>query len=323
MKKSVRSYLLKTVAATAIVCASLPGAHAQMKYEIGISAGPSNFLGDLGGNFGKGQKFIKDNNIELTRVMPGIYFSVIPSEWFNIRGQFNWGTLEGDDAVIDTKGGLETARKDRNQHFKSPIIEFLVTGEIYPTVFLEEDPDDVWHKFRPYALGGVGVFRFNPRAQYIDPNGRATWVDLKPLRTEGQGMPNYPNVKEYSLTQVNIPYGIGIKYFFNDRINASFEIVNRITFTDYIDDVSGTYIADQDFYNYFGAGSATADIARQMANKAAYANGGNYKPSYGPGDQRGTPTNNDTYYSTVVKLGIRLGGERSSFANTRCPVIRF
>jgi hypothetical protein len=93
MKKSVRSYLLKTVAATVIICASLPGAKAQMKYEIGISAGPSNFLGDLGGNFGKGQKFIKDNNIELTRIMPGIYFSVIPSEWFNVRGQFQlWQT---------------------------------------------------------------------------------------------------------------------------------------------------------------------------------------------------------------------------------------
>jgi hypothetical protein len=326
MKKSVRTYLLKTIAVLTVVFTSYSSSKAQTTmYEVGISIGPSNFLGDLGGNQGKGQTFIKDNNIELTRLMPGVYFAIAPNHYFNFRAAFNWGKLEGADSVIDGKGGLEESRSDRNQHFKSPIMELFVAGEFYPTVFLEEDPEDVWHKFRPYALLGVGAFRFNPQAQYIDPNGRATWVDLKPLRTEGQGMANYPNRKEYSLTQINIPYGVGIKYFFSDKVTASLEIVNRKTFTDYIDDISTEYIADQDFYNYFGAGSATADIARQMANKAAYANGGNYKPSYGPGDKRGTATNNDAYYSTTLKVGIRFGGEnnRSFLKSTRCPAVRF
>jgi hypothetical protein len=325
MKKSVRSYLLKSVAFATIACASFSSMHAQVKYEIGISAGPSNFLGDLGGNQGIGRPFIKDNNIELTRIMPGIYFQVNPTQYFNIRASFNFGRLEGADSVINRKGGLENARSDRDQHFRSPLTEFLLTGEFYPTVFLEEDAEDVWHKFRPYFLFGVGVFKFKPQGQYIDPNGAATWVDLKPLRTEGQGMPNYPDRKEYSLTQVNLPYGIGIKYFFNDKFNVSLEIVNRKTFTDYIDDVSTTYISEQDIYNYFGAGSVTADIARQMANKSQWSNGGNYLPSYGPGDKRGTATNKDAYYSTVVKFGMLLGndGERRFKNNTRCPVIRF
>jgi hypothetical protein len=309
---------------SAIACASFSGTQAQMQYELGVSVGPSNFLGDLGGNQGKGQMFIKDNNFELTKLMPGIYFSVIPNHFVSFHAAFNFGRLEGDDNVIDRKGGLEEARSDRNQHFKSRIQEFIVTGQFYPTVFLEQDPDDVWHKFRPYGLVGVGVFHFNPQAQYIDANGRATWVDLKPLRTEGQGMPNYPNRKEYSLTQINVPYGFGVKYFFNENVNISFEICNRMTFTDYIDDVSTTYVSEQDFYDYFGAGSATADIARQMANKAQWANGGTYLPSYGPGDKRGNPNLNDAYYSTVVKLGFRIGGgERSFLNNTRCPVIRF
>lgn len=325
MKNCVRSYLLNAVALAVFACASFTGTQAQVKYEIGISAGPSNFLGDLGGNQGIGRPFIKDNNIELTRIMWGAYFEVSPANYVSFRASFNIGRLEGADSVINRKGGLENARADRDQHFRSPLTEFMITGEFYPTVFLEQDPDDVWHKFRPYVLAGVGVFRFNPRGQYIDPNGRATWVDLKPLRTEGQGMPNYPNRKEYSLTQINLPYGIGIKYFFNERFTASLEIVNRKTFTDYIDDVSTTYVSDQDFYDYFGAGSVTADIARQMANKAAFNNGGNYLPSYEPGKKRGTATNNDAYYATVVKVGYRFGGdgERRFRNNTRCPVIRF
>lgn len=325
MKKSVQTYLLKTIAVLTVIFASYSSSKAQMMYEAGISVGPSNFLGDLGGNQGKGQTFVKDNNIQLTRIMPGIYFTLAPNHYFNFRAAFNWGKLEGADSIINSKGGLEQARADRNQHFKSPILELFVAAEFYPTVFLEEDPEDVWHKFRPYGLLGVGAFHFNPQAQYIDPNGRATWVDLKPLRTEGQGMPNYPNRKEYSLTQISIPYGVGIKYFFSEKVNLSLEIVNRKTFTDYIDDVSTEYIADQDFYDYFGAGSATADIARQMANKAAFANGGTPLPSYGPGDKRGTPTNNDAFYSTVLRLGIRFGGEnnRNFIKNTRCPAVRF
>ena len=138
-------------------------------------------------------------------------------------------------------------------------------------------------------------------------------------------MANHPDRKEYNLTQMNLPYGIGVKYFFNDRYNLSFEIVNRITFTDYVDDVSTKYIDAQDFYDYFGAGSATADIARQMANKSAFANGGNYRPSYGPGSKRGNPNQNDAYYSTTLKFGIRLGADPNagSLRGTRCPVVRF
>lgn len=325
MKKSVRTYLLKTLAVITVTAASYTDSKAQMMYEVGISAGPSNFLGDLGGNMGIGRGFIKDNNIELTRIMPGIYFTLVPNQFFNVRAALNFGKLEGADSVIDGKGGMEEARAARNQHFKSSLVEMFVAAEFYPTVFLEQDPENVTHKFRPYAMLGVGAFRFNPKGQYVDPNGNKTWVELKPLRTEGQGMPNYPNREEYNLTQINIPYGIGLKYYFSEKFNLSFEIVNRKTFTDYIDDVSTTYIADQDFYDFFGAGSATADIARQMANKSAFANGGNYRPSYGPGNKRGTATNNDAYYSTTLKLGIRLGGENNNrfLKSTRCPVIRF
>jgi hypothetical protein len=101
--------------------------------------------------------------------------------------------------------------------------------------------------------------------------------------------------------------------------------VNRKTFTDYVDDVSTTYIADQDFYNFFGAGSPTADIARQMANKASLLNGGLNRAGYEAGDKRGTSTNNDAYYATTIKLGIRLGNDGSSkfTRQTRCPMIRF
>lgn len=324
MKKSVRSWLWKYVLLTLIVSSSVLCVSAQMKFEAGISIGPSNFLGDLGGRVGKGQTFIKDNNFGLTRIMPGIYASVAPNEIINFRLMFNFGKLEGADSIIKGKGGWEEARRARNQHFKSSVLELFVGAEIYPTAIFEEDPSDLYRKLRPYGLIGVGLFHFNPKAQYVTPNGRREWVELKPLRTEGQGMSNHPDRKEYNLTQVNIPMGLGVKYFVNEKFNISFEILHRVTFTDYIDDVSTKYIESQDFYDYFGAGSATADIARQMANKAAFANGGNYRTSFEPGKKRGNPGQNDSYYSTTIKVGFRIGDpNRSYLRGTRCPVIRF
>ncbi len=289
-------------------------------YEIGINLGPSNFLGDLGGNPGRGTTFLKDNSFKTTNFMKGLYVSARPSEFIGFTLAVNFTRLEGADSLIIDKGGLEVARKLRNLSFRSSLVEATLTSEIYPLVFLEEDDKDLYHKFRPYGVIGVGVFHFNPQAQYIAPGGAAQWVDLKPLRTEGEGMPNYPNRKEYSLTQINIPYGVGIRYYFSNKVSIGFELVTRKTFTDYIDDVSTTYISDSEFDNYFGAGSQTAAIAKQVANKSAMVGPGTRIPGYNAGNKRGTTTNNDAYYTGTIKLGIRLDRPDHSSIQTRCPL---
>jgi hypothetical protein len=324
MKKCLHLCSLKLLTLALCVAACVQTAEAQMRYEIGLNVGPMNFLGDLGGTRGRGQTFLKDNNYQMYRLMKGITVNLIPNEVITFRVAVNVGTLEGADSIIQGKGGLEEARRARNQHFKSPLFEAFAATEIYPTALLEEDPTDVVHKLRPYGLIGVGVFKFNPQAQYTAPDGSTKWVDLQPLKTEGQGMSKYPQRKEYDLTQINIPYGIGVKYFVTERFTLALEIVNRKTFTDYVDDVSTTYIADQDFYDHFGAGE-TADIARQVANMSTILTGGLNRPGYAAGDKRGTATNNDAYYATTFKLGMRLGRDGgSNYRNqTRCPVVRF
>jgi len=99
-------------------------------------------------------------------------------------------------------------------------------AEFYPTVFLEDESDDVTGRLRPYGVMGLGMFHFNPQGSYHDPvTGESYWVDLKPLHTEGEGFTQYPDRKNYSLTQLNIPMGAGIKYFFSENVNISFEII--------------------------------------------------------------------------------------------------
>ena len=286
----------------------------ESRFEYGFTYGPSNFLGDLGGNSGKGETFLKDNMVSLTKFMTGFYLGYRPADFINFRLSVNMGKVQGADSLIRGKGGMEEARKARNQHFRSDIQEGFIAAELYPTALFEYDPADVLHRIRPYALLGIGVFHFNPKGQYEAADGSKIWVDLKPLRTEGQGMPAFPDKKEYSLTQVNVPYGVGVKYFVSQNIALSLEIINRKTFTD--------------FYAYFGDGTEKAKQAVQMANKSAFANGGNYRPGFGIGAKRGTPTNNDAYYASSVKISIRLGrneqyGDYGRGSDVKCPIIRF
>ena len=198
MKQNLLSSVWKGWVLMCVVVASFLPSYSQYSEsssfsEVGITLGPSNFLGDLVGGAGigfHGITSLKDNNWGVTKFMMGAYYVYHPSEWLGIRLMANIGRLEGDDAIIKGKGGYEEARKMRNQDFKSPLIEGFIGLEVYPTVFFEYEPSDIFHKLRPYGIIGVGAFHFKP--QGTDP-ATGQWVDLKPLHTEGQGFPEYPD----------------------------------------------------------------------------------------------------------------------------------
>ena len=212
------------------------------RIEVGLNIGPSFFLGDLGGNRGKGTTFIKDVNLSLTKVMKGVFVTVYPNEWLGLRAAAEIGKLEGQDKIITTKGVDELYRKQRNLDFRSNISEAYVAGEIFPLMLLNSGQEDYQPRLRPYGVLGIGVFHFRPEGSLPNMNGGKTWYDLQSLHTEGEGFEEYPNRKNYALTQVNIPMGFGLKYFLSDRVNLSLEVLHRKTFTDYMDDVSTEYV---------------------------------------------------------------------------------
>jgi hypothetical protein len=155
-----------------------------------------------------------------------------------------------------------------------------------------------------------------------DANGNRSWYYLRPLHTEGEGFPEYPKRKEYSLTQINFPMGVGLKYYVSDRVNVSFEILLRKSLTDYIDDVSTDYIDPDLFDKYLSPQDAI--IARKISDKA----NGIVDPSLtrnAPGEIRGNPHQNDSYFTTFLKIGVRVGPifessySRSVASHMRCP----
>ena len=283
---------------------SLVFGNEKTKIEVGINIGPSLFIGDLGGNQGKGERFIKDVNLDLTQIMKGVFITVYPNEWLGIRAAAQLGKLKADDNIIDTKGNDELWRKQRNLDFRSNIAEVYFAAEVFPLMLLNKSNEDYKPRLRPYGVIGVGMLRFNPQGSLTDANGNKTWRYLKPLHTEGQGFEEYPERKEYSLTQINIPMGLGFKYFLSERVNFSLELLLRKSFTDYIDDVSATYINPNLYDKYLTPQDAV--IARKIADKMY----GIVTPSvsrYAPGTQRGNPNQNDSYFTTFLKFGVRLG----------------
>src|ERR1700754_1213453 len=122
MKLTLHSYVKKCgMLLLTGICYLLPSysqTESTSYFEAGITVGPSNFLGDLGGNMGKGTRFLKDNNFPMTKFMFGAYLEYGPAEWLGFRLQLNHGSIGGDDAIIKAKGGYEEARKNRNSDFK-------------------------------------------------------------------------------------------------------------------------------------------------------------------------------------------------------------
>ena len=283
------------------------------KFEIGLGLGPLFFLGDLGGNMGKGTYFVKDVNLPLTRFQKGLFINVYPQEWIGFRVAANIGRLEGADSLIAEHGGDEGSRLNRNLHFRTNITEAYAGIELYPTVFFEQY-EGLQGKVRPYAIGGIGMFHFNPQAVYNSPNGTSRWVDLQPLHIEGQGLiAGRPN---YKLTQMEIPFGGGVKWYVKENMYLGFEILHRTTFTDYVDDLSEDYI-DPTYYTQLSA--ELRPIALQLRDrKLTTINGqANATPTF-IGEQRGNPKKTDAFFSSILRFGWRLF-DNSDADHMGCP----
>jgi hypothetical protein len=168
------------------------------------------------------------------------------------RASFTYARIAGDDFKMNEKTPINI-RFPRNLSFRNDLKEFALIG-IYKLT-----PDnrsyDRRAQFGTYLFGGIAVVAHNPKA--LDTLG-GKWVKLQPLGTEGQGRPGFS--KPYSLIQMAIPIGIGVRYKINDRFDIGAELGFRFSFTDYLDDVAGNY-ADKSVF-------ADNETALKLANRS-------------------------------------------------------
>lgn len=276
-------------------------------YEAGISIGPMNSLTDIGGRPGFGRSGPKDLNIKSTTLFGSIYGMALYKHFLAVRVEATIGKVKSNDSLL---AGIKVPNKaigryNRNLSFRSPIYEISATIEFHPIDFFSNpDPEKTPSAFSPYLIGGIGFFHFNPQANL---NGQ--WIDLRPLHTEGEGFAEYPGRKEYKLNQINIPLGIGISYELSSKFNVRLEYINRVLFTDYLDDVHDTYINPQLFSKYLSGRQLTDAL---ILNNRVRADAAPNATTARPGGRRGNPTDNDSYFTINIKVGYVFGREKSS-----------
>lgn len=272
------------------------------RHQIRFGIGASNFLGDLGGKDGIGTNDFQDLEWSHTNLSAFIGYKYTLYKKLHARADFTWGQLSGNDNTT-----LEPFRKNRNLHFHSHIFELALMLEYeIPINFRKGHIYDIkgangWANggSSVYVFAGISGFRYNPRAK-VD----GQWIDLRPLRTEGQGLPGGPD--EYGFYSLAIPLGLSITKRISHQVSLGVELSYRYTFTDYIDDVSTSYYSPEDIALYLGG--EEGEVAGFLSNPSlGLAQDGRDPIVTAVGQQRGDETDDDGFMFGMFTCHVLLG----------------
>jgi hypothetical protein len=275
-----------------IICCFISSVLFAQKLHIGVFGGLAAYNGDLV------EKIFPK---KVTNGAIGITGNYEIADQIMLRAGLTYAVVGGADRFSN-----KTEAVLRNLAFETSVTELSVVGEYYLFNLYER-------KYSPYVFAGLAIYHYNPYAY----NGTSQKIYLRPLSTEGQGLSGYPDRSVYSLTQMAIPFGGGIKFAVTEKLRIGVEMGIRKLFTDYLDDVSKNYIDPADLL------AAKGQLAVDMSYRGDEVAGGD--PTYPPKSiQRGSPKSKDYYYFTGIhltyKVGSGMGRGVGRKSRTGCPV---
>jgi hypothetical protein len=257
------------------------------RHEIFFGAGASYFIGDFCNNSVNGVPSLKDFDVSSTR--------------FAIQGGYSYKLIEHLSLGVALSHvqiyGADKSESGRNLHFKSPVIELSALLSFYILTEKHSQRYNVGARGSGsktpswYIYTGISGIYFDPQAKHA--NGR--WHHLQPLGTEGQGIIETRN--KYSRVTIAIPIGTGLIFPVNKQWGIGGEIGVRYTFSDYLDDISSTYIDPNLF---------TDPLARYFHNPTASQGQGDAWEGSGIGKARGNNRFNDMYLFVMLKVTYKI-----------------
>lgn len=250
--------------------------------EFGITAGAAHYFGDLNNRM----------RVNRPKLAFGAFFRRQFSNYIAVRLSGHYAQLGYSDRY-----NTNEFEQRRNLSFNTNIFEIALQGDFNFFRFIPTDPD---YSFTPYASVGIGVFNYDP---YAFLNGEKYY--LRPLHTEGQTF--YEDRKPYGTMALCFPLSFGVKYAVTDRVNLSFEVGYRFTTTDYLDDVSTTYVGADKFPPVSGGKNVAA-----LLQDRSYETG---VPIGVEGRQRGFAKQKDQY--AIAELGISI-----NLTSYKCPTVK-
>lgn len=253
---------------------------AQAQYwEAGGFIGGSNYNGDLA------QRVV----LAETNLSIGAFGKYNFTEYVSWRFGVNYAKVSGGDYNFENY-------QNRNLSFFSHLWELDNRLEFN---FVRFGTGVLAKRSSTFLFTGINLFYFNPKARY---NGAI--VQLHPLGTEGQML---DNKKNYSRVNIALPIGLGYKYSLSPNWVIGVELGVRKTFTDHLDDVSGTYPNFELLQAKNGSTAvALSDRSGEINSRTRSAN---------EGDFRGDPAIKDWYYLAGFTLSYRFSRIRCTFSN--------
>ena len=237
--------------------------HGEFSFTAGT--GISSYFGDL-----------KDNSLNLwakPSIQLGTQYRVNNNLY--IRSELMWYRISGADNL----NSIDSDIRERNLSFRSDNVELSAVGlwQLFNKYSRYNRPI-----LNPYAIAGVALTTYNPKALY-----QGKWHELRPLQTEGVA---------YGNITFALPVGLGLTYHISNQWDISFEYGYRITFNDYLDDVSGAYLG----YEAFPEGS----IAQQLSDRRPELG---LEPQKAGFPKRGNSSVDDWYLITGLKVTYTPG----------------
>ncbi|MBK8951972.1 MAG: outer membrane beta-barrel protein [Chitinophagaceae bacterium] len=246
--------------------------------EFGVGVGAGHYFGDLNTRA----------RLNRAKIAGTVFFRKNFGNYIAVRLGASYARLGYSD-IYNTHNKYMNLR---NLSFNSNVWELALQGDFNFFRFMPGEPQ---YSFTPYITLGAGIFSYDPYA-YLQ--GRK--VFLRPLNTEGQGSTLYPDRKPYNSMAFSIPFGGGVKYAINDRVNIAFEILHRFTTTDYLDDVSTTYVEPSLFPPNPADGTPSDGF---LLYDRSYELG---TPIGTPGLQRGNSKQKDQFVTAMIHLTFNL-----------------
>lgn len=285
--------MMKKICAVLLLAAAFTGPvqlNAQNEYvqegEFGVGVGAAHYFGDLN----------TTASLNRPKLAATLFFRKNFSNYISGRIGASFARLGYSD-VYNTHNEY---MQRRNLSFNSNVWELSLQGDFNFFRFMPGEPQ---YNFTPYVTIGVGAFSYDPYTYLAGEK-----IYLRQLGTEGQGSALYPDRKQYSAMSISIPLGLGVKYAINERFNIGFEILHRFTNTDYLDDVSKTFVD----LSIFPLNPDNSQSAAAQLSDRSYELG---EPIGIAGRQRGNSRQKDQFLTAMIHFTFNLQSYRCPTAN--------
>jgi hypothetical protein len=248
--------------------------------------------------------------------MGGLFIRYMMHPAIGVRLGMNYGILYATDAWNKDKAIAAPNIQDdyyqrytRNQNIKDYVWEGNLMIEIDP-LRAAGNTRRARKIGQPYLLGGIAAFHYKPYSTYTNHvTGSSSWQNIADLHLEGDGFTKdqsgnpwtgkaFPAAIQY--WQMAIPLGVGYRWEIGEHLGLCVEYVWRMTFTDYLDGVSGAYIDPALFATNLPANKAT--IAQDMYDRT-WVLTNNHRPV---GQLRGNSSNNDSYSTVSISFFYKI-----------------